>query len=166
MRHREWLLQQAKNICRNWSDAEDLTQDTIERFVKASSKMKALTDERSCAAWLSNTLQHLFVDYCRKSQTEVNGAKDLVLRAEPVTMPERSERPAYDSISVEQFAEAVEEALNPEARTTFKMHAEGMGYQDIARALGIKVGTVGKRLHDARKKLFAFLQKYLPPGAN
>jgi RNA polymerase sigma-70 factor (ECF subfamily) len=166
MRHRKWLLKQAKSICRNASDAEDLTQDTIEKFVKASAKVKALPNERSCAAWLTRTLERLFIDYCRKSQVEVKGSKDPVLREETAVLPEPPERPAYDNLTDEQFDQAWEEALNPEYRATLELHAKGMPYRDIARTLGIKVGTVGKRLHDARKKLHAFFQKYLNSGKN
>ncbi|PTL78189.1 RNA polymerase sigma factor [Vitiosangium sp. GDMCC 1.1324] len=165
MRHREWLLEQAKLICRNPTDAEDLTQDTIERFVKASASVKALPSDRSCANWLNNTLQHLFVDYCRKLQVQEKGAKDPVLRGEAVATPEPFVPPAYDSITDEQFTEALED-LKPEARATFELHAAGMSYRDIAQEQGLKVGTVGKRLHDARRKLYAHFQKYLTPGEN
>jgi RNA polymerase sigma-70 factor (ECF subfamily) len=46
------------------------------------------------------------------------------------------------------------------------MHAAGQKYQDISRSLGIPVGTVAKRLHDARAKLRALLQPKTESGVH
>ncbi|PTL81268.1 RNA polymerase sigma factor [Vitiosangium sp. GDMCC 1.1324] len=63
--------------------------------------------------------------------------------------------------STTRFAQALE-TLSPKLRTTFELHAAGQKYQDIGRSLGLSIGTVSKRLHDARAKL----QKVLLPLAD
>jgi RNA polymerase sigma-70 factor (ECF subfamily) len=151
-RHRSWLLAQARGLCRNETDAEDLVQETLLRFIQNFDKLETLPAERTCAAWLVTTLTHLFYDQCRKQRVQGQSAREPLLSAEAVAAPEPAARPVYDTISDEQFSQALH-ALSPKIRTTFEMHAAGQKYQDISRSLGIPVGTVAKRLHDARTRL-------------
>jgi RNA polymerase sigma factor (sigma-70 family) len=160
-RRRGWLLAVARNTCRNADDAEDLVQETLLRFIQAFEPVSALPNERSCEAWLVTTLTNLFRDQCRKVKVQENGAKELSLGDEVTLAPELASRPTYDAISDEQFAQAVR-ALSPKIRATFELHAAGMSYQEISRAQGIPVGTVAKRLHDARLKLRELLQRNPP----
>jgi RNA polymerase sigma-70 factor (ECF subfamily) len=165
MRHRGWLLAQARNLCRNASDAEDLVQETLLRFIQTFSQVEAPPDERTCGAWLVTTLTHLFYSQCRRLKAQARGAQDPLLREEASGGQEPEPRPVYDTLSEEQFAQALQ-ALSPKVRATFELHAAGKRYQDIAQALGIPMGTVAKRLHDARAKLRGLLLQSLHPGAH
>jgi len=165
-RHRAWLLAQANNLCRNATDAEDLVQDTLLRFIQNFGQLETRPNERSCEAWLVTTLTHRFYDQCRRRRVQSEGAKDPHLRNEAVVDPdEPGSRPVYDSLTDEQFSEALQ-ALSPKIRATFELHAAGKKYQDIARSLGIPVGTVSKRLHDARARLREFLLQHIQSGVN
>lgn len=154
--HRAWLLAQARNLCRNETDAEDLVQETLLRFLRTFEDVEQFPNEASCAKWLVTTLTHLFYDQCRRRKVQGQGANEPMLNEETVAAPEPSARPVYDMISDEQFSQAIH-SLSPKVRATFEMHAAGQKYQDIARSQGIPVGTVAKRLHDARAKLREFL---------
>ena len=160
MRQRDWLLGQARLMCRNETDAEDLVQEAILRFIQAFDTVETLPGERTCASWLITTLTNLFYDQCRRRRVQANGAKDPLLSEEPVVEHEPSAPTVYDTITDEQFAQALH-ALSPKMRATFELHAAGKKYQDIARSLDIPVGTVSKRLHDARAKLRELLQRAL-----
>ncbi|HYO54797.1 RNA polymerase sigma factor [Archangium sp.] len=165
-RYRAWLLAQANHLCRNATDAEDLVQDTLLRFIQNFGQVEALPNERSCEAWLVTTLTHLFYDQCRRRRVQAQGAKDPHLSNEAVVeTDEPGSRPVYDSLTDEQFSEALQ-ALSPKMRATFELHAAGKKYQDIARSLGIPVGTVSKRLHDARARLREFLLQHIQSGVN
>ncbi|SEU28000.1 RNA polymerase sigma factor [Stigmatella erecta] len=164
-KHREWLLKQAKKICRHPSQAEDLAHDALIRFVRTFAPVDTLPNERTCEAWLINTLTNLFIDHCRRQQAQEAKAQGLALKDGPSISIQSPPKPVYDSITDEQFEEALG-SLSEKSRSTFELHADGKSYQDISRALGIKSGTVGKRLHDARKMLREILRKYLPPGSN
>ncbi len=153
---REWLLAQALNVCRNRTDAEDLVQEALLRFIQSFEKAEVLSPER-CEAWLITTLTNLFRDQCRKRKIQENGAKELSLKDE-AEVQDPAAPPVYDSITPEEFARALD-GLSPKLRATFEMHASGMKYQDIARAQDIPTGTVGKRLRDARMKLRELLQR-------
>jgi RNA polymerase sigma-70 factor (ECF subfamily) len=162
--HREALLEQATYICRNENDAEDLVHETLVRFIQTFGTAEDLPSQRSCEAWLARTLTHLFIDHCRRRRVQAQNAKDPVLSSQLTLEQELSAVPTYAAITDEQIAQALDE-LSPKARAIIELHhVEGHKYRDIARSLGIQVGAVGKRLHDARTKLRKFLQRYLSPG--
>jgi RNA polymerase sigma-70 factor (ECF subfamily) len=160
---RKWLVAQARNVCRNASDAEDLVQEASLRFLQRYAELESSPNDRSCEAWLVITLKHLFIDQCRRRKVQAQRAQDPHLSAEAVVTPEPPSQEVYDTLTDEQFAEALQ-ALSPKIRTTFELHAAGKKYQDISRSQGIPVGTVAKRLHDARAKLREFLQRYTQPA--
>jgi RNA polymerase sigma-70 factor (ECF subfamily) len=155
---RTWLLAQALNVCRNRTDAEDLVQEAILRFIQSFEKAESLPDERGCEAWLVTTITNLFTDQCRKRKIQESGAKELSLKGEAAEAEEPDAPPAYDAVTDEEFAQGLG-LLSPKIRATFEMHAAGAKYQDISRAQGIPIGTVAKRLHDARAKLREFFRR-------
>jgi RNA polymerase sigma-70 factor (ECF subfamily) len=154
---RAWLLAKARNMCRNATDAEDLVQEALLRFIQNFERAESLPNERVCAAWLVTTLTNLFYMQCRKQKVQEQSARDPLLSEEAVVAPEPPAQKAGDTVTNEQFAQALQK-LSPKVRTTFEMHAAGKKYQDIANSLGVPVGTVAKRLHDARAKLREILQ--------
>jgi RNA polymerase sigma factor (sigma-70 family) len=155
---RKWLVIQAMTVCRNASDAEDLVQEASLRFIQRHAEILSPQNERSCEAWMVTTLTHLFYDQCRRKKVQAQGAQDPHLREEAVVTLEPPSEEIYDTLTDEQFAEALK-VLSPKIRETFELHAAGKQYQDIARIQGIPVGTVAKRLHDARAKLREVLQR-------
>lgn len=164
IQHREALLKQAKLICRNENDAEDLVHESFVRFIQTFGTAETLPSQRSCEAWLAKTLTHLFIDQCRRRRVQEQNVKELVLSSQLTLEQELSAAPLYAAITDEQLAQALD-ALSPNARAIVELHhVEEHKYRDIARSLGIQVGAVGKRLHDARTKLRKFLQRYLSPG--
>jgi RNA polymerase sigma-70 factor, ECF subfamily len=155
---RTWLLAQALNVCRNKTDADDLVQEALLRFIQSFEKVEALPNERICEAWLITTLTNLFNDQCRKRKIQEHGAKELSLKDEAAEAPEPASQPAYDAVTDEIFTQALN-TLSPKIRATFELHAAGVKYQDISRKQGIPIGTVAKRLHDARLKLRELLKR-------
>ncbi len=165
MQQRGWLLAKARNMCRNATDAEDLVQETLLRFIQTFERAEPLPSERTCAAWMVTTLTNLFYMQCRKQRVHEQSAKDPQLSNEAVVEPELPVQKPADTITNEQFAQALEK-LSPKVRTTFEMHAAGKKYQDIAQSLGVPVGTVAKRLYDARAKLREVLQSSFSSWVN
>jgi RNA polymerase sigma-70 factor (ECF subfamily) len=154
-RHRPWLLATAKRICRNGtSDAEDLVQETCLRFFHKFGHLSAAQrpDEAGCGSWLKTTFKHLFLDLCRAQKVRAQDSHNAKPIEELPVAQETDPRPVYDALTDEQFAQALDK-LGPKLRTTLDMNRAGKSYKDIALALDIPVGTVAKRLHDAREKL-------------
>lgn len=156
MQHQSWLLVQAKNLCRNENDAEDLVQEAILRFIKKYGEAEVLPNRDACASWLITTLTNLFYDQCRRRKVRTRSEKDLALHERTVVEPEPAEKPLSETTTPEQVVEGLR-TLSPKLRDTYKLYAEGKKYREIARFLGVNVGTVSKRVHDIHKKLRAFL---------
>jgi RNA polymerase sigma-70 factor (ECF subfamily) len=162
---RKWLVAQARKLCRDASDAEDLVQETLLRFIQTFEKVERLPSDRTYEAWMVTTLTNLFYDQCRKRKVQAQGAQDPRLSEEAVVMPEPPTTEAYDTVTDEQFTEALK-SLSPKIRATYELHAQGKTYQEIAQTLDIPVGTVGKRLSDARTKLRDYLKRYTKTGVH
>jgi RNA polymerase sigma-70 factor (ECF subfamily) len=163
-RRQRWLLAQARNLCRNPVDAEDLVQETLVRFLATFSQAATLPSEGECAAWLVTTLTNCFYGQLRRERTRERGAQEPSLQ-EQATELEPPTPPLHERISDEQFSSAVQ-ALSPVARVTLEMHTRGHKYKEIAEELGIREGTVAKRLFDARAKLRELLEPFVRMGVN
>ncbi len=148
----------AKRWCRNESDADDLVQEASTRFLQKYAQVANPESEASCLAWLATTINNLFFDQCRRTKVQVQGAQDPHLREEAVVTIEPLSPEVYDQIDEEMIDKAIQ-SLSPTLRTTYEMHVAGKKYQEIALALGIPVGTVGKRISDARAKLRDYLKR-------
>ncbi|MFP2925546.1 RNA polymerase sigma factor [Pyxidicoccus sp. 3LG] len=154
-RNRAWLFVRAQHLCRNASDAEDLVQEALLRFIREFGGMQERLDECRCGAWLMKTISTLFYDQLRRQRVREQNAKDPTLRNEAVDPLEPGPPSIYDTVTDERFSQAVQ-SLSPKLRATFELHAAGHRYQDIARILDIHIGAVAKRLFDARARLREF----------
>lgn len=159
-----WLRKKAFHFCGNEADAEDLVQDTFVRFLKAFAQAETLPPENELEAWLIAVMFRRFLDLCEKQKTEKRVAADPTLKRLTVEQP-LEPKPLSESTPDEAFKEAIEK-LSPAQRTTVKLRAQGLSYQDISEAQGIPIGRVGKRLSDARKKLLRMLEPFLRAGGH
>jgi RNA polymerase sigma-70 factor (ECF subfamily) len=159
IQRRPLLFMRAKNVCRDATDAEDLVQETIVRFMQSFGSVAVPPDPRQCEAWMMRVLQNLFIDQCRKRK--VQGVKEPS-ESNEVAAPEPAADPVFDAITPEQLAEALDN-LSPKLRETFKLHLAGKKYLEMTEILGIPMGTVAKRMHDARAKLQKLLERLRPP---
>lgn len=164
--NRGWLLAQARNLCRrNTSDAEDLVQETLLRFIQKA-ELRALPDPEHWEGWVMRTLSNLFTDLCRRRKVQERGSSDPQLREEALVLEIHPIPSVYEAITDEQFGQAMRETLSPTLRDTLRMHLEGRRMAEIGRSLGIPEGTVRKRLHDARVKLRESLKGFTPAGGH
>jgi RNA polymerase sigma-70 factor (ECF subfamily) len=163
LRHRSLLMGMARRLCRRRGiDPEDLVQDTLERALRQREWLTA-RDERTCRAWLCTTLQHRFLDLCRRQRTEVVDAPHLKQVRAPVVMREPRTWLPWERVSEEHLRQAVARLRSP-LRETFELHAEGLRYKDIAERLGAPMGTVGCWLFQARRELREWLRPYTEEG--
>jgi len=162
-KHRPWLLVEARRMCGTPADAEDLVQETFIKFIETFGALPALPHEGACVKWLTVTLTHRFIDQCRRLRSRNHVAAELTAMAqeEEAQLPEPEPTPAYDRVTDTQIVEAMG-ALGPATRAAYELHASGRSNLEISAMLGVKPGTVGKRLHDARVKLRKVLSAFAP----
>ena len=147
------LRRYARALAGNRDDADDLVQDTLERALKQSAIWGGVADMR---AWLFSMMHNLHVDGVRRGRLKTVSMDDDAPEV-PVaaTQDERLAvldlQSALDRLPVEQKEIVLLVAL------------EDMAYGDIARTLGIPIGTVMSRLARGRERLRALMQGHADP---
>jgi RNA polymerase sigma-70 factor (ECF subfamily) len=135
----------ALRLCGRPDDAEDLVQETL---------LRALDRGRMAAPelkpWLMRVLKNLFVDQWRRRR--MRDAADVTCAFPPPANDTPLETPKWATVDSTQLGRAVD-ALAPEFRSVYRLHAQGQDYDAIAAQLGLRKATVGTRLFRARRKL-------------
>lgn len=142
------LYRMAYSWCHDPHLAADLVQDTL---AKALKKERQLRDHAALKGWLFAILVNSWRDHCRRHRDSVDpDGLDFCDEAGSEAELERTE-------TLERVRGAVA-ALGADHREVLTLVAlEGMAYDEVARALGIPIGTVTSRLCRAR----AILRKRL-----
>ena len=134
-------------------DIEDLIQSTFVQAWRGSSSYKAKGSVRS---WLYGIAANLARHYIRG---EVRRRKAIAgLRDEP----ERNRRSVSSEVADAQLVQRLTDVLQQlthDQRVAFVLcDIEEMSGVEAARALGIRQGTMWRRLHDARRSLRNLLE--------
>lgn len=134
-------------------DAEDLTQEVFVRVFRSLSSYTPGTFE----GWLHRITVNLFLDTVRRRQR---------IRFDPLADDAADRLPGTDVGPERAFEHAhldhdVQEALNqlpPDFRAAVVLcDVEGLSYEEVGAALGIKLGTVRSRIHRGRAQLRGLL---------
>jgi len=130
----------------NRDAAEDLAQDA---FVRAWRKLPGFRGESAFATWLIRLTVNVVVSNQRGQRRRAPWA------AGAASAPAAGPTATAMRIDLERAIAG----LPPQARHVFVLHAVARyGHGEIARALGIAVGTSKAQLHRARKLLQEVLQ--------
>jgi len=124
--------------------ADDLVQDCLARALPRLDQWQAGTDMR---AWLFTILHNLFVNECRRQGRQ----PDIAALVESA-VPGRCDN-ADEDVRLCELQSGLQR-LPPEQReVVLLVSIEGLSYRQVARVLGIPVGTVMSRLHRGRQAL-------------
>ncbi len=151
-------------LTRNQKDAEDLVQDA---FVRSFEKFHLFKPGTNFKAWMFRVMTNRFINLYRRKKTrkenasfddvsEFFGSEDR-LSAQEFESAERVTGLMKDEVFLESLDERLKIALEnvgDEYREVLIMNVIGeMPYKEIAKALGIPVGTVMSRLSRAKSLL-------------
>lgn len=144
--HIPGLMRYALALIGNYTSAEDLVQDTLERALKNHQQWDK---NRSLKPWLHRILHNQFTDLRRRDKTspviDVNPEEILsvVAPAQPDLLATRDLLAALMKLPVEQ-----KEVL-------LMVSLDGMEYREVSEIIEVPLGTVMSRLHRARQHLRA-----------
>lgn len=154
--HRPAMHARALQLCRNRVDADDLLQESLVRALTRRAQMREPSRVRG---WLFSILMNTFIDGHRHKQVR---ASDVPLSGDPLAPGPEPRSPWYE-LGVEDVRVAMA-ALPESLRQAYELYTfERLDYEAIADALGIPKGTVGTRLHRARRRLRALLASKQKP---
>jgi RNA polymerase sigma factor (sigma-70 family) len=156
--HSARVYRLAYRLTGNTHDAEDLTQEVFVRVFRSLSSYTPGTFE----GWLHRITTNLFLDMARRRQRiRFEGLGDETVAR--LGDGARSPADAFDDRHLDSDIQAALKALAPEYRAAVILcDIEGLSYEEIADALGIKLGTVRSRIHRGRAQLRAALEHRRP----
>jgi RNA polymerase sigma factor (sigma-70 family) len=136
------LRRYARALVGDRASADDLVQDTLERAWAKLHLYRSGTDLR---AWLFTLMHNVHVNKVRA--TRVTDTLDDEL-------PELAQRASQgDALLVRDLDRAIARLPAEQRAVLLLVTLEEMSYEEVARALGIPIGTVMSRLSRAREKL-------------
>jgi RNA polymerase sigma-70 factor (ECF subfamily) len=151
--NRQRIYALALRLTRQARRAEELTQDA---FVRAWEALPGFRGDSAFATWLHGLAVRVFLEQARaeRRRTErIESAADLELYVDEI----RRALPGTTATSL-----ALEKAiagLPDGARVPLVLYAvEGYTYEEIARLLGLALGTIKAQIHRARRLLKEILQ--------
>jgi len=147
--HIPQLRRYARALTGDYSAAEDLVQDTLERAWKRIGLWRLGSDLR---AWLFTIMHNLHVNQL-KADSRQQGQPP-----EQATL-DLSVRPTQeDRLELRDLNKALRRLSNEQREVLLLVGLEQMSYEEVAKVLGIPIGTVMSRLSRGRDQLRAMME--------
>lgn len=151
----------AAHMLRDRSEAEDVAQETFVRAFQAIARFDARCEPYT---WIYRIAMNLCLNVLRSRKAKRGGVDASDPRIEAVLSDARpSASNPSDQLEERERYQALAEAidsLSETLRVTLLLTAvEGLRHDEAAEVLGAPEGTISWRVHEARKKILAFLRE-------
>lgn len=135
-------------MCRNWPDADDMTQDCFLRALKAWDQYDSIASRQ---AWLWGIAKRTRADWFRKKQRNITASRKMFDEYNEIDSSQSSDN------DIDKVWDAIKKINNEQGEVIHLRFTAGLSYIQIAQTLGVPVGTVRSRLHrglkDIRKRI-------------
>ena len=170
LRYQNRIYNVILKICANADDAAELTQET---FVKVIENIDEFEGRSGFYTWAFRIAINLTLNYCKRSvklgiRSLDAGDDEHNRQARGVLKEFLSDDSSPDPAVVAQNRELCEIAIkslmgldDPQRAVVVLRDIEGMNYAQIAKVLGVELGTVKSRLSRARSNLREILETML-----
>lgn len=170
----EWIVQRYRpglynlilRMVKDPQEAEDIVQET---FVKAYAALSSFSEEYAFSTWLYKIAINHCIDHFRKKKLPTFSldrtieTKNGELKRD---FPDRGLTPEASVLRTERhrlIREAIEKLPEHYRVVIVLRHQEERSYEEIARILGVPLGTVKARIFRARELLKKMLKPVLFP---
>jgi RNA polymerase sigma factor (sigma-70 family) len=143
----------AHGLTANRADADDLTQITIERALRARIQWQEGT---RLDAWLYRIMRNCWIDTVR-SRVRSNRVLAPEAAGEHVGQDPRAQMDA--TIDLKRLMKAMEQLPREQREVVALVLIEGFGYRETAELLELPIGTVSSRLVRGRTALLALVNE-------
>lgn len=160
-RYQGWVFTMALRMVGNRAEAEDVAQEV---FFKAYRGLAAFQGASRFTTWLYAIASHHCLNHM-KARGRRGAFRGSDAPAAVERLPDGAPR-ADALLERAEFARIVQAEmahLTEEHRLILVLRdIQGLSYEEIARTLGLELGTVRSRLHRARMEMKARLTPYFP----
>ncbi|MBG6085548.1 RNA polymerase sigma-70 factor (ECF subfamily) [Zhihengliuella flava] len=147
--HSTKVYRLAYRLTGNAPDAEDLTQETFVRVFRSLDTFKPGT----LGGWLHRITTNLFLDQARrKSRIRFDALADDAESRLPGREPGPERTFEHNNLDID-IQEALETLPADFRAAVVLCDLEGLSYEEVSAALGVKLGTVRSRIHRGRAML-------------
>lgn len=157
-RHNRRVYSLCLRMTQNVTEAEDLAQ---EAFIQLYRKIGSFRGDSAFTTWLHRLTVNQVLMHFRKRSVKLEKITEEGETPEQTVVGtgNPNQMPIVDRIALDQ---AIAQ-LPPGYRAVFVLHdVEGHEHEEIAKMLGVAVGTSKSQLHKARMKLRGLLKKQNP----
>lgn len=161
-RHQKRIYRLAVHLLRDAAEAEDVTQDT---FVRAYGALDRFDGRSEPFTWMYRIAVNLSLNAIRSRKTERKGTTPDDPRIEGLLVERRASHADPAALAADRqmavvLAAGVDELSDTLRTTLILVSVEGLSHTEASEILGCPEGTVAWRVHEARKKLRAHLEKH------
>ncbi len=160
MPHMSALYAAALRLTRNTADAEDLVQET---YLRAYRGFGGFRDGTNIKAWLYRILSNTFISSYRARRRrgdsieldaiEEQAVLSRVSGAGATGITRTAEQAALEQLPDEAVKAALEQLPETFRMAVMLADVEGFSYKEIAKIMGVPIGTVMSRVHRGRQAL-------------
>ena len=157
-RHNRRVYSVCLRMMQNVAEAEDLAQEV---FIQLFRKIGSFRGESAFTTWLHRLTVNQVLMHFRKKRVKVERTTEEGDTPEQIVRGTENpnKMPVLDRISLDHALKQ----LPPGYRSVFVLHdIEGREHEEIAKMLGVAVGTSKSQLHKARMKLRRLLRAENP----
>jgi RNA polymerase sigma-70 factor, ECF subfamily len=160
-RYQKRIYRLAVHLLRNSAEAEDVTQDT---FVRAYGALARFDGRSEPFTWMYRIAVNLSLNQIRSRKNNRRATTTDDPRIEGLLIERRGSHADPSALSADrELALALCDGLDDlseSLRTTLVLvSVDGLSHTEAAEVLGCPEGTIAWRVHEARKKLRAYLEK-------
>jgi RNA polymerase sigma-70 factor (ECF subfamily) len=149
LEHKDRLHAYATLMLRDPAEAQDVAQEAMMRLWENRQKVEA----GGAKPWLTRTVHNLCIDRIRKRRVRSEvGDGETVMLQQSDDGPSPQRRAEAGEMS-ERILASLETLAPPDRAVLLLREVQGMAYDEIARVLGVPLGTLKARLHRARERL-------------
>jgi RNA polymerase sigma-70 factor (ECF subfamily) len=163
-RHQDKVFGIAYGITLDREESLDIVQEV---FVKVYERIHTFRGESKLSTWLHRITVNLCLNWKRRWkrrfrwQHEPIEAEEIIKKADVEREVPRPDK-LYENKELEHMFRQSLRKIPETARAVFVLkEVEGLSYDEIAKALKIRKGTVSSRLFYARKKLKEYLKAHV-----
>ena len=158
--HLDSLYRVALRLTGNAAEADDLVQETMLKAYRAWHQFERGTNAKG---WLLTILRHAFINEYRRRTRHPETVDIDAIEPFSVFQEVQDDDPQgtfFDRIVDDEVLRAIDTLPEQFRETVVLSDVEGLSYEEIARVLGVPVGTVKSRLFRARRLLQQKLYDY------
>ena len=149
------------DLLRDDAAADEGTQET---FVRAHQRLGTLSEPGKLQGWLFGIARMVFLEHLRRKRRDAPPADPVEDFAQPDAGP--SPEAVLLSAESDRMLDGALKGLTEDRRSALLMRIDhGLGYGEIADAMGWSLQKVKNEIHRARLQLRSHLAGYLEEGA-